>query len=95
MPFAFPSCLCEEALAEADAAIQMGRGGHCPMLPLDCRVAYAPRDDKAGGVGDTKGGKTYEVPTESSSRGQECGKLLLEEKVAASLGFHFGYPSAD
>ena len=47
-PFTFP-CHCEEALAEADMAIQMGRGGRCPMIPLDCRVAHAPRNDNAGG----------------------------------------------
>jgi hypothetical protein len=104
MPFAFPSCHCEEALAEADVAIQSEswwvlpvvpverergffstflslralqgvaihalrffslslRGGSrrgrrdnpdgsssvLPMLPLDCRVAYAPRNDKVWG----------------------------------------------
>jgi hypothetical protein len=39
---------------------------------MDCRVAYAPRNDKAGG-----------------------NFLLSDAEEAASLGFHFGYPSAD
>jgi hypothetical protein len=47
MPFAFPSCHCEEALAEADVAIQSGSLCALPVVPLDCRVAYAPRNDNA------------------------------------------------
>jgi hypothetical protein len=117
-PFALPFCHCEEALAEADVAIQSGSlcalpyafaglprravallamtgcggkakggkteipgerergffstflslrallgvaihaGSSCalPMVPLDCRVAHAPRNDKGVGcAGDAKG----------------------------------------
>jgi hypothetical protein len=88
MPYAFSRCHCEEALAEADAAIQSGSSCALPVVPLDCRVgavapprndkvcgvkmgafpldcrvAYAPRNDRVSGVG----GKTYDAPTESSS----------------------------
>ena len=50
MPYAFSRCHCEEALAEADVAIQSESWRALPMLPLDCRVAYAPRNDKAEGA---------------------------------------------
>ena len=46
MPFVFSRCHCEEALEEADAAIQSESWQALPMVPLDCRVAYAPRNDK-------------------------------------------------
>ena len=45
MPFAFPRCHCEKALAEDDAAIQSESLCALPMVPLDCHVAYAPRND--------------------------------------------------
>jgi hypothetical protein len=52
MPYAFPRCHCEEALAEADAAIQSGSLCALPVVPLDCRVAHAPRNDR---VSEAKG----------------------------------------
>ena len=42
MPFAFPCCHCEKALAEADAATQSESLLVLPMLPLDCRVGTCP-----------------------------------------------------
>ena len=73
MPYAFSRCHCEEALAEADVAIQSGSLCALPVVPLDCRVGAVPL------LAMTMQGEI----------------LLSEAEEAASLGFHFGYPSAD